>query len=98
MGFVKNLALALGLLPILSLSTVAPVFAQDAQQQINSGLCSGANLQFTDNPTNDCSGNNNDATAKLNNLIHTIINLLSVIVGVVAVIMIVIGGFRYITS
>jgi hypothetical protein len=65
---------------------------------IQGGLCSGANLQFTENPSGaDCSGNG-DATAKINDLIRQIVNILSVIVGIAAVIMIIVGGFRYITS
>ena len=74
-----------------------PAYAQTAQQQIDSGLCSGANLQFTDNPTGGCVGGS-DATTQLNNLVHTIINILSAVVGIIAVIMIIIGGLRYITS
>jgi hypothetical protein len=75
-----------------------PVFAQDAaQQQINAGLCTGSNLEFTeDTSTADCS--TSDATERVNNLIHTIVNLLSAVVGIVAVIMIIFGGLRYITS
>jgi heme/copper-type cytochrome/quinol oxidase subunit 2 len=74
-----------------------PVFAQDAQQQINAGLCTGSNLEFSENTsTSDCS--TTDATERVNNLIHTIVNLLSAIVGIVAVIMIIFGGLRYITS
>jgi hypothetical protein len=65
---------------------------------IQGGLCSGANLQFTENPSGaDCSGSG-DATAKINDLIRQIVNILSVIVGIAAVIMIIVGGFRYITS
>lgn len=67
-----------------------------AQTDISNGLCSGANLQFTDNPSGSCG--NVDVTTKINNLVHTVINLLSAIVGVVAVIMIIVGGLRYITS
>lgn len=44
-------------------------------------------------------GSSNAAPAKtLNDTISEVINLLSAIVGVVAVIMIILGGFRYITS
>jgi hypothetical protein len=75
----------------------APVFAQDAQQQINNGLCAGSNLQFTEHP-GQCSLAGNEATSKINNMVHTIVNLLSAVVGIVAVIMIIVGGFRYITS
>jgi len=88
----------LGLLAAFSVAPAVPAFAQDAQQQINNGLCTGANLQFTDNPDNSCDTNSSDATTKINNLIHTIINILSAVVGIIAVIMIIVGGFRYITS
>jgi hypothetical protein len=82
---------------MLVLGMAAPAFAQDAQQQINNGLCAGSNLQFTEDP-GQCNVAATDATTKINNIIHTIVNLLSALVGVVAVIMIIVGGFRYITS
>ena len=75
-----------------------PVNAQDAQQQINNGLCTGANLQFSENTAGQCQSGATDATTQINNIIHTVINLLSALVGIVAVIMIIVGGFRYITS
>jgi hypothetical protein len=81
----------------LMFAPALPAFAQDAQQQINNGLCTGSNLEFTEDTSGaDCS--TTDATEKINSLIHTIVNLLSAIVGVVAVIMIIVGGLRYITS
>ncbi len=40
----------------------------------------------------------NGGTSRINDLIRQAINIFSVIVGVVAVIMIILGGFRYITS
>jgi len=83
---------------LISLGLSAPVFAQnDAQTQINNGLCAGSNLQFTENP-GQCSTAGSDATDRINSIVHTIVNLLSAIVGIVAVIMIIIGGFRYVTS
>ncbi len=82
---------------MLALGFAAPAFAQDAQQQINNGLCSGSNLQFTDTP-GQCSVAGSDATDRINSIVHTIVNLLSAIVGIVAVIMIIVGGFRYVTS
>jgi hypothetical protein len=63
---------------------------------IQSGLCTGANLEFTENPTDSCQAT--DATERINRIVHSIVNLLSAIVGIVAVIMIIIGGLRYITS
>ncbi len=68
-----------------------------AQPDIQSGLCTGANLEFTENPQpGGCSGSN--GTDTINRVVHTIINLLSAVVGIVAVIMIIVGGLRYITS
>jgi hypothetical protein len=84
---------------LVPLAAAAPALAQtDAQQQINNGLCTGSNLEFTDSPTDSCTAAGSDATTKINDIIHTIVNLLSAVVGVVAVIMIIVGGFRYITS
>jgi TRAP-type C4-dicarboxylate transport system permease small subunit len=82
---------------MLSFGMAVPALAQTAQDQINNGLCSGSNLQFTDNP-GQCSAASSDATTKINNLVKTIVNLLSAVVGIVAVIMIIVGGFRYVTS
>jgi hypothetical protein len=83
---------------VLALGLAVPAMAQTAQQQINNGLCTGSNLEFTDNPTDQCAAAGSDATTQINNIVHTIVNLLSAIVGIVAVIMIIVGGFRYITS
>ena len=85
------LGLAISLASLFCLSVPAL-----AQADIDSGLCTGANLQFTDNPSGSC--NDGGATNKINDLVHTIINLLSAIVGIVAVVMIIVGGLRYITS
>ena len=90
-------AAGLSVAVIMSLGLAVPVLAQSAQDQINNGLCSGSNLQFTDNP-GQCNTAGEDATTKINNIVHTIVNLLSAVVGIVAVIMIIVGGFRYITS
>ena len=88
---------SLSLFAMLSLGLAVPALAQTAQDQINNGLCTGSNLQFTDNP-GACNVAGTDATSQINNIVHTIVNLLSAIVGIVAVIMIIVGGFRYITS
>jgi heme/copper-type cytochrome/quinol oxidase subunit 2 len=50
--------------------------------------------------TNAASGNQNQKNAGTNvdNTIRTLINVLSIIAGIIAVIMIIITGFRYITS
>lgn len=62
------------------------------KQSINQGVnaaTSGSSADCTNNPQNGLS---------LPGLASKIVNLLSIIVGVVAVVMIIIGGFRYITS
>ncbi len=78
-------------LVFVPLAAPAAVFADNVDIQNN--LCGGANLSLS---TGDCAGT--DTTGQLNDLIHKIVNIFSLVVGVVAVIMIVIGGFRYITS
>lgn len=85
------------LLSVTAFSFAVPAYAQTAQDQINNGLCAGANFQFTETP-GQCNVAATDATTRINEIVHTIVNLLSAIVGIVAVIMIIVGGFRYITS
>jgi hypothetical protein len=60
-------------------------------------LCYGVNnLQITPNNDGNCADPGGED--KVNTLIQQVINVLSAIVGIVAVIMIIVGGFRYITS
>jgi hypothetical protein len=80
-------------LPVLGIGLAAPALAQTSPE-ITEGLCAGVNLDIN-NP--DCK-TTDEASQRINNLIRRVINFLSLIVGVVAVIMIIIGGFRYITS
>jgi cytochrome bd-type quinol oxidase subunit 2 len=72
----------------------------DTGDVIQGGLCKGGkDLGFdsgSGNSTTAC--NTDDNAGKLNSLIKNIINIFSVVVGIVAVIMIIVGGFRYITS
>ena len=44
-----------------------------------------------------CTKNSGNGTS-LNSVVKAIINVLSIVIGIVAVIMIMVGGFRYITS
>ncbi len=97
--FFRRLGLILATLGSAVFLSAAPALADNLSgpSDIQNGLCSGANLQL--DLSNGCQGGGSQtAITKLNNLIHYIINTLSAIVGVVAVIMIIIGGFRYITS
>ena len=94
--FLTNIsAITIALAALLTFGLSATVNAQSTTDpNINSNLCSGANLEFGN--TQGC--DQGDPKGSVNDLIATIINIFSVVVGVVAVIMIIIGGFRYITS
>lgn len=77
-----------------------PAVASAATPNIQNCLGQGTNLTAPSGGTN-CSSvttSTNGATNKVNNLVRDIINIFSWVVGVVSVIMIIVGGFRYITS
>lgn len=86
--------------PVAITSTAA--FADVTQTQINGQLKCGSNLNVnqavnatgTPAPCNAASGTNSD----FNTILKKIINILSVLVGAIAVIMVILGGFRYVTS
>jgi cytochrome bd-type quinol oxidase subunit 2 len=65
---------------------------------VSAQLFDGAVDQACEGATVGGSCNEAEASQKVNSTIATVINIFSVIVGVAAVIMIIIGGFRYITS
>ncbi len=87
---------------------IASVYAAD----IKDNLCAGSDLSLKKaeagkectnegeclerNNAGDCTKTKSESG--LNGLITTAVNILSLIVGIVAVIMIIIGGFRFITS
>lgn len=75
------------LLPVL---ITAPVAAQISEENKNAA-CAGVGAVG-----GDCS--EETANNSVDNIVATVINILSWIVGVAAVIMIIIGGFRYVTS
>jgi hypothetical protein len=85
-------------------SLLAPgVVPAVANAQIDSGVCEGANLNLSTAPPpgNACTRDSAvsvDANKRVNDNIKLVINVMTLLVGVVAVIMIIIGGFKYITS
>jgi cytochrome bd-type quinol oxidase subunit 2 len=83
----KLLVFTTSIFVVFSLSP-AMVLA-DARSQIQCGANNAAGV--------DCNAQTNPET-DVNSTIKNVINLLSVLVGVVAVIMLILGGFRYITS
>ena len=72
----------------------------DTPPSVNDGLCQGASLQLTTDPSTPCNTTTAgaDATTSVNTIITTVINIFSIVVGVGAVIMIIVGGLKYITS
>ena len=78
------------------LVAAAPVAsAQITQSQINNDLCAGANGELTD-PNVPCTDSQSDSG--IDRFVRHFVNLLTAVVGIVAVIMIIVGGFRYVTS
>lgn len=92
----KIIMIALLLLPVVAVAGATSASAAESTANIDKSLCKGAQLDVTS--TTDCDINEDEPGQKVNNLIAVIINVFSVVVGVVAVIMIIVGGFRYITS
>jgi cytochrome bd-type quinol oxidase subunit 2 len=86
-------SLMLALIPAVA----APALAH--ADQIGDCLSQGTTLTTGTNAGTACSpADTNTATTRINSIITTIINIFSLVVGIVAVIMIVVGGFKYITS
>lgn len=78
---------------------IAVPAAVSAQATIQNCLSQGTTLNAPSGGTCTASNTNTSgATTKVNSLVHDIINIFSWVVGVVSVIMIIVGGFRYITS
>jgi cytochrome bd-type quinol oxidase subunit 2 len=80
---------------LVAVPLAVPALASaDGGTGIQSNLCGGATL--TVDSTGNCS--DNTSSTKLDSFIKDLVNVFSIVVGVVAVIMIIVGGFRYITS
>jgi len=86
-------ALSLLLLPAMVLPAVAS--AQTAN--IGDCLSQGSGLTTGSGGT-ACTASPDTGTQKIQDIVTLIVNIFSVVVGIVAVIMIVVGGFKYITS
>ena len=72
-----------------------PSVTDNTTPNVQDSLCSGAELSTNQTTCASTKAINPDGT---NKLIGNIINIFSLVVGIVAVLMIIIGGFRYITS
>jgi hypothetical protein len=81
------------------LAMAVPAYAAvpPATTDIQSNLCQGSNLDVS-STSDTCATTVPDASSSVTATIKKIINILSVIIGAIAVVMIIIGGFRYVTS
>lgn len=91
--------LIVGLIATIGLVSPLAVPALVSAQDIDKNLACGANLQFSV-PENGCEVDSagNTAADRIDEIVSQVINILSLAVGVVAVVMIIVGGFKYITS
>ena len=92
-------SLALALIPV---AAPVAVYAQDPDPgaggdtaNIGGNLACGSNFSTT---TGHCQDDTATGTERIQTIVTTIVNIFSIVVGIVAVIMIVVGGFKYITS
>jgi hypothetical protein len=93
---IKSLILSITVLSTLSFAALVPAAAfatAPANLDVNSALCSGGNLDIANS-----GGCDKTAGDTISQKIATVINVVSVIVAAVAVVMLMIGGFRYVTS
>ncbi|MBI2592189.1 hypothetical protein HYW36_01810 [Candidatus Saccharibacteria bacterium] len=93
----KIALLSLSLIFTLSFTSLTPTVGA---ANIQGNLCKGANQLTVDTGEAASCATETAETAPcdFNCVLRKIVNLVSIIVGVVAVIMIIVGGFRYITS
>jgi hypothetical protein len=92
---VAKLKISIATLALLAVPAFAVGGTAVAQPNVEESLCQGGDqVQLGDDV--DCT--DVEGEDQLNDLITNIVNILSIIVGVVAVVMIIVGGFRYITS
>ena len=67
---------------------------------VYNNLSCGANLDTSNigGSGTACPANTNSGAGAVSNIVTTTINILSLVVGIVAVVMLIVGGFKYITS
>ena len=87
---IRNYVLALATIFAMATPALVPAFVS---ADIKSGICNGVGAA-----TGGSGCEAGTDAPNLGTIAARIVNFLSIIVGVVAVIMIIIGGFRYITS
>lgn len=92
---IKRIITAIAFSTLIIAPAAVPAMAH-AQAQITENLCAGVNL--TTEPQTGCGQGDEPAKQKIGSILTTIINIFSLLVGFISVIMIIVGGFKYITS
>jgi len=73
--------------------------AAPAAGAVDIGNCLSQGSDLTTGTGTGCTASTaGTGTAKIQTIVTTIVNIFSIVVGIIAVIMIVVGGFKYITS
>lgn len=90
---IKNYIVAIAMVAGFSAPVLVPVAVS---ADIQNRLCAGTNLATGDSGNSCDDGTANDSG--LGDIAAKVVNFLSLVVGIIAVIMIIVGGFRYITS
>lgn len=89
-GLITVFALSFGMMvPTLVVGVANAANIQDS-------LCGGT--EFTTIDQGNCASSTGGSTDGVRDAINTVVDILSWVVGVISVIMIIVGGFRYITS
>lgn len=86
-------AIIVSLIAVAAIITIGLTQPAPASAQYAGELCGGSQLKLSSGSCSD-----GGPTNKLNDLVANLVNLLTIIIGIVAVIMIIIGGFKFITS
>ena len=96
---IKNKLVILASILALAVPAMAPavVHAAGNPNLVQGNLCSGSNFHI-DATAGGNAGCETQQGKGLNDLLTKAVNIISAVVGVVAVIMIIVGGFKYITS
>ena len=97
----RNLATALSVTLLFGTIPLAvPAIASAATTTTtNIGDCLAQGSDLTTGAGDTCNGGDTSTSANtLQNIVTTVLNIFSIVVGIVAVVMIVVGGFKYITS
>ena len=95
----KNLARTVAVLTLMLLPMAVPAIAHaDASTTVSNGVGCGTELNFNATTINGCGAAKAGSENGVQSILKEAVNIFSLVVGIVAVVMIIVGGFKYITS